>query len=115
MPGGCKGSRGIRRLAEARVHIVGNHAIADGFEDFTVFDERYTDFRLLDVIEPIAEYEEGGARHPLVWAREFGRSRLVYDALGHDLRSYESAGHRDLIARALDWLSRVPAPTAADA
>ena len=31
------------------------------------------------------------------------------------MRSYESAGHRDLIARALDWLSLVPAPTAGDA
>jgi type 1 glutamine amidotransferase len=102
-------------ISEAHVHVVGNHAIVEGLADFTVFDERYTGFRLLDVIEPIAEHTEGEGRHPLVWAREFGRSRLVYDALGHDTRSYESAGHRDLIARSLDWLSRVPAPTAGDA
>ena len=67
--------------------------------------------RLDDVIEPIAEHEEGGMRHPLVWARELGHSRLVYDALGHDTRSYESAEHRELLTRALHWLSRVPAPT----
>ena len=101
-------------IGEAAVHLVGNHAIADGLEDFTVFDERYTDFRLDDVIEPIAEHEHDGVRHPLVWAREFGRSRLVYDALGHDARSYESAGHRALLAASLDWLARVPAPTAND-
>ncbi|MBM7831549.1 type 1 glutamine amidotransferase [Agromyces cerinus] len=99
-------------IGEAAVHIVGNHAIADGLEDFTVFDERYTDFRLDDVIEPIAEHEHEGIRHPLVWAREFGHSRLVYDALGHDVRSYESAGHRALLAASLAWLARVPAPTA---
>jgi type 1 glutamine amidotransferase len=102
-------------IGEAHVHVVGNHFIADEITDFTVFDERYTGFRLLDVIEPIAEHVEGDGRHPLVWAREFGRSRLVYDALGHDMRSYESAGHRALLARALDWLSQVPAPTALDA
>jgi type 1 glutamine amidotransferase len=102
-------------IGEAHVHVVGNHAIVEGLGDFTVFDERYAGLRLLDVIEPIAEHTEGDGRHPLVWAREFGRSRLVYDALGHDMRSYESAGHRDLIARALDWLSLVPAPTAGDA
>ncbi|MFC9558884.1 ThuA domain-containing protein [Agromyces sp. NPDC056965] len=101
-------------IGEAAVHIVGNHAIADGLEDFTVFDERYTDFRLDDVIEPIAEHEHDGVRHPLVWAREFGRSRLVYDALGHDGRSYGSAGHLALLAASLDWLARVPAPTAND-
>ena len=103
-------------IGEAHVHVVGNHAIVEGgLADFAVFDERYTGLRLLDVIEPIAEHTEGDGRHPLVWAREFGRSRLVYDALGHDTRSYESTGHRDLIARALDWLARVPAPTAGDA
>lgn len=99
-------------IDEARVHIVGNHAIGEGLGDFTVFDERYTDFHLHDVIEPIAEHEEGGGRHPLVWAREFGRSRLVYDGLGHDTRSYESPGHRELITRSLEWLTHVPAATA---
>ncbi|SIO25997.1 ThuA domain-containing protein [Agromyces cerinus] len=99
-------------IGEAAVHLVGNHAIAQGLVDFTVFDERYTDFRLDDVIEPIAEHEHEGMRHPLVWAREFGRSRLVYDALGHDARSYDSAGHRALLAASLAWLARVPAPTA---
>ena len=98
-------------IGEARVHIVGTHVIADGLTDFTVFDERYSGLRLDGVIEPIAEHEEDGMRHPIVWAREVGPSRVVYDALGHDVRSYDSAEHRELLIRALDWLSRVPAPT----
>jgi len=101
-------------IDDAAVHLVGNHRIAEGLEDFTVFDERYTGFRLDDVIEPIAEHEHDGIRHPLVWAREVGRSRLVYDALGHDVRSYDSAGHRALLAATLEWLSHVPAPTATE-
>lgn len=101
-------------IGDARVHVVGNHAITEDFADFTVFDERYTDFRLDAVIEPIAEHEHDGTRHPLVWAREFGHSRLVYDALGHDARSYDSAGHRELLERSLAWLARVPALTAND-
>lgn len=98
-------------IGDALVHIVGAHPIAAGLADFTAFDERYSGLRLDDVIEPIAEHEEEGMRHPLIWARELGHSRLVYDALGHDARSYESTAHRELLARALDWLSRVPAPT----
>lgn len=96
-------------IGEARVHITGSHVIADELGDFAVFDERYTGLRIEGVIEPIAEHEEGGMRHPLVWARELGHSRLVYDALGHDTRSYDSVEHRELLGRALDWLSRVPA------
>ena len=98
----------------AEVHLVGNHPVREGLDDFTVQDERYADLHLTDVIEPIAEHVEEGVRHPLIWGRELGRSRLVYDALGHDTRSYESVGHRALIAQALAWLARVPAPTAAD-
>jgi type 1 glutamine amidotransferase len=98
-------------IGEARVHIVGTHVIADGLSDFTVLDERYAGLRLDGVIERIAEHEEDGMRHPIIWARELGRSRVVYDALGHDARSYESAEHRDLLTRALQWLSHVPAPT----
>lgn len=98
-------------IDDALVHIVGAHPIAAGLADFTVFDERYSGLRLDGVIEPIAEHEEDGMRHPLIWAREFGRSRLVYDALGHDVRSYEATAHRELLGRALDWLSRVPAPS----
>ncbi|KQM80600.1 ThuA domain-containing protein [Agromyces sp. Leaf222] len=97
-------------FGEARVHVVGDHAVAEGLVDFTVLDERYTGLRRLGEIEPIAEHEEGGAWHPLVWAREVGRSRLVYDALGHDARSYESAAHRALITSALGWLAGADAP-----
>ena len=98
-------------IGDARVHLVGAHPIAEGLADFTAFDERYSGLRLLEVIEPIAEHEQDGIRHPLIWARELGRSRLVYDALGHDARSYDSAAHRALLDRALTWLSNVPAPT----
>jgi len=99
-------------FGEARVHLVGDHAVREGLDDFTLEDERYSSLILHDVIEPIAEHEQDGMRHPLVWAREIGPSRLVYDALGHDTRSYDSPEHRALIANALDWLRRVPAPTA---
>ena len=98
-------------IGSARVHIVGTHVIAEGLSDFTVTDERYSGLRLDGVIEQIAEHEEDGMRHPLVWARELGHSRVVYDALGHDSRSYDSVEHRELLTRALDWLSRVPAAT----
>ena len=105
---------GVRGGPVAEVHLVGNHPVREGLDDFTVQDERYADLHLTDVIEPVAEHVEEGVRHPLIWGRELGRSRLVYDALGHDTRSYDSAEHRALIAQALVWLSRVPAPIAAD-
>lgn len=94
-------------FGEAHVHVVAEHPLAEGFADFTVDDERYTDLQMDAEVQRLAEHEEAGVRHPLVWTRQIGRSRLVYDGLGHDTRSYASAGHRELLARALGWLAAV--------
>lgn len=77
-----------------------SHPIADGLGDFEVFDERYTDLDLVDDLTPVYTHGDG----PAVWAREVGGGRVVYDALGHDVRSYESPGHVALLRRAAAWL-----------
>ncbi|MEH1169055.1 ThuA domain-containing protein [Micromonospora sp. CPCC 205539] len=79
------------------------HPLTSGRGDFEVYDERYTDLAVAD-IEPLYVHDEGGATHPVVWARTVGDSRIVYNALGHDLRSYESAEHVDLLRRIVAWL-----------
>ena len=89
----------IRRTAVA-------HPIADGLGDFEVVDERYTDLDLVAGVTPLFIHEEGGANHPLVWAREVGGGRVVYDALGHDTRSYAEPAHAALLRRAAAWLRR---------
>ena len=40
-----------------------------------------------------------------MWARELGRTRVVADTLGHGVQSYDSAGHRRLLTRAVQWLT----------
>ncbi|MEU8330383.1 ThuA domain-containing protein [Micromonospora sp. NPDC048839] len=82
------------------------HPITAGLADFEVHDERYTDLELIDGVdvETLYVHDEGGATHPLVWARTAGSSRIVYDALGHDARSYESPGHVELLRRITAWL-----------
>lgn len=77
--------------------------IVEGCCDFTVQDERYTDLTIDPSVEPLAGTVNGES-HVLVWAHQHGPSRIVYDALGHDLRSYDSSGHRSLLRRALSWL-----------
>jgi hypothetical protein len=81
------------------------HPIVDGASDFDLVDERYTFLRLAAGLVPLASHQHDGDLHPLVWARAHGRSRIVADALGHGPESYESAGHRRLIARAAQWLT----------
>jgi type 1 glutamine amidotransferase len=84
----------------------GAHPIVRGLADFTVFDERYTHLHTNPDITVVCEHSTDGQLHPIVWARESGLARVVYDGLGHDTRSYESAGHVELLHRTVGWLLR---------
>lgn len=82
----------------------GAHPIVRRLPDFPVFDERYCFLHTETDITVLAEHVTDDRTHPIVWAREFGPARIVYDGLGHDPRSYDSAGHVELLRRAATWL-----------
>ncbi|WP_405140483.1 ThuA domain-containing protein [Sphaerisporangium sp. NBC_01403] len=87
-------------LGRAEVKVRGGHPIVDGLGDFDLVDEVYSDLDVLPDVRPLAS----SLGQPLLWARDAGRGRLVYDALGHDVRSYENPAHRALLQRAAQWL-----------
>jgi type 1 glutamine amidotransferase len=92
-------------LGKTRVRVAPDrHPIVAGLTDFTLEDERYTFLRVAPDVEPLAWHEHEGAEHPLLWARTVRDARVVYDALGHDARSYDSAARRELLARSAAWL-----------
>lgn len=89
-------------------HVItypGRHVIAAPVGDFDLVDERYAYLRTAPGIVPLAAHEHAGQLHPLIWARQVGASRVVTDLLGHDTRSYDSAEHRQLVARAAQWVT----------
>lgn len=92
-------------LGDARV-LLGGHELVDGLDEVHVVDERYTGLRVAPDATVIAWHEEGGARHPIAWVREAAGSgaRVVYDALGHDERSYDSASRCALLRAEVRWL-----------
>ena len=85
------------------------HPVVAGLADFDLIDERYTGLKLVPGLVPLASHRLDGRRYPLVWARQLGRSRVVADTLGHDVRSYESPAHRRLLSQAVRWLTEGPA------
>ncbi|MDX6282489.1 MAG: uncharacterized protein QOH03_3560 [Kribbellaceae bacterium] len=82
------------------------HPIADGMGDFWVEDERYSNLLLAEGcgIEALYEHTHEGVTHPLLWAREVGGGRVVYDALGHEERSYDAPERVELLQRSARWL-----------
>jgi type 1 glutamine amidotransferase len=81
-----------------------NHPIVSTLGDFDLYDERYSYLRTGAGLTYLAEHELDGIGHPILWAHTYGTARIVYDALGHDAASYDSAVHREIITRAALWL-----------
>lgn len=91
---------------EIRVTPAAPHPLVDGLDGFTLVDEVYTGLDrqpgvegLLTAIPP----GTGEPAQPLLWAREHGGGRVVYDALGHHPPSYQVPEHREIVRRAIRW------------
>jgi type 1 glutamine amidotransferase len=93
--------------SEATISLsTGHHPITKDLTDFVIFDERYSYLQTQPDITVLYEHSHDGLRHPLVWARQTDQHRVVYDGLGHDTASYDSAGHVELLGRSVRWLLR---------
>jgi type 1 glutamine amidotransferase len=80
------------------------HPVTNGLTDFVIFDERYSYLQTQPDITVLYEHSYDDLRHPLVWARQTDRFRVVYDGLGHDTASYDADGHVELLRRSVLWL-----------
>lgn len=94
-------------LDRTRIRLVEpDHPIVAGRSEIDVVDERYSYLEVAADVTILGEHTHEGVIHPMIWAREAGAGRVVYDGLGHDLRSYASPGHRRLLQRAVSWMLR---------
>lgn len=80
-------------------------ALVEGIADFELPDERYSYLRTTPAITVHATHAFDGFEHPVMWSLDRGPGRTFYDALGHDAASYESPEHRELLLRAVAWLT----------
>jgi len=97
-------------IDEATFEVVdpGHPAVAgaqvDGRARVVVFDERYSFLRVSRDVRVLVTQRHDGADHPVVWVRDGATARVVYDALGHDVRSYDSPSRRALLVSEVGWL-----------
>lgn len=85
------------------VRVAGAHPIVAGLADFRIVDEVYGFLDRTDDVSGLLLSPHGGTDHPLLWARQVGAGRVVYDALGHHVASYEVPEHREIVRRAARW------------
>lgn len=86
------------------IEIVAEHPVTAGVQDFELFDEYY-EFELADekVTVLAQRHRADGVVIPVMYAREVGAGRVVYLALGHDMRAWGEPPFRALVRQALTW------------
>ena len=89
-----------------RIEIVADHPVTKGVADFELFDEYYEFEPADDDVTVLAQrHRADGEVIPVLYAREFGAGRVIYLALGHDMRSWGEPPVRALVRQALLWAS----------
>ena len=84
-----------------------DHPVVAGLGPVEAYDERYCLLQPAVGSTVLLTTEHEGVEHPVVW-QSGGRGRVLYDALGHDVRSYDSPSRIALLRREVDWLVRGP-------
>jgi uncharacterized protein len=86
------------------IEIAADHPVTAGLGDFELFDEYY-EFELADdKITVLARRTRAdGVVIPVMYAREVGAGRVVYLALGHDMRAWGEPSFRALVRQAMTW------------
>jgi hypothetical protein len=95
-PGHHEGRHGIEIVAE--------HPVTVGVDDFELFDEYYEFEMADDKVTILAQrHRADGLVIPVMYAREAGAGRVIYLALGHDMRAWGEPPFRQLVRQALTW------------
>ena len=81
------------------------HPITKGMKDFKTFDELYAKLQGDEPIEVLVEADSdwSGRTEPLVFVRNYGKGRVVHNALGHDRKAIMNPGCKLIIVRGVEW------------
>jgi len=91
-------------IADINVEIAdGAHPIVKGLQGFELFDEIYHHLAPADDAPGLLFAKADEGRQPLMWARDVGKGRVVYDSLGHDASSIAHPTHARILQRSVLW------------
>jgi type 1 glutamine amidotransferase len=101
-----KGVGGHGPYGEFTVNIKAtDHPITRDMQDFTIQDELYAKLSGEEEIEVLASaYSDWSGRvEPIVFAKTYGRGRVVQNVLGHSMDSKQNPAYQQLLVRSLQW------------
>ena len=82
------------------------HFITKGMKDFTVFDEVYGNFEVLDTVHPLIATDHPESSPLIGWANIYEKSRIVYLQPGHGPQIFTNPNYLRLLLRSILWVSQ---------
>ena len=85
------------------------HPITSGMSDFTSFDELWMNaelnpgFKILATAVNENTVQAGLEGQPVISVMEYGKGRIVHNALGHEVRNMRNSGFQTLMLRGTEW------------
>ncbi len=83
--------------------IDAQHPAMRGLSSFETWDETYVHDQLGPDLRVLMVREEQGGYEPYTWARNQGKGRVFYTALGHDEHTWKAEGFQKLLEQGLRW------------
>jgi putative membrane-bound dehydrogenase-like protein len=100
--GGAFKSHGTGTFSATRV--APDHPAIAGVPTFESWDETYVHTRHNPIDRTVLEVRrEGDHEEPWTWVRPYGKGRVFYTAWGHDHRTWEQDGFKQLLMRGIRW------------
>ncbi len=88
------------------VIVAKDHPVTAGLEDFTIHDEIYWGFSVQPDVTPLLTTTHPKSGKPLAWARQQGKSRVVFIQLGHGPEAFANPNYRQLLAQSIRWTAK---------
>ncbi len=106
-----KSGHGPRGVFECNV-VNKDHVITKGLSDFKIFDELYARLQGDAEMEVLvsAKSDFTGNVEPLVFVKNYGKGRVVHNALGHDFKAIKDVNNQKLLVRSCFWAANVELP-----
>ena len=93
-----------------RAAVVGDHPVVAGLADtIELHDEVYGDLAVRDDVDVLATARRDPLDddQPVMWAHQYGRGRVVFNAFGHDADSIAHPHNARVLTQALAWITEV--------
>ncbi|MBM3215147.1 ThuA domain-containing protein [Candidatus Poribacteria bacterium] len=80
-----------------------SHPITADMSDFKITDELYCMDRPIAGGTVLATAHWADKDEPMLYVRSQGKGKVIYNALGHDMKAYDNPAFRAFVLRSIEW------------